>query len=86
MSGELRRFGLGFYLAGEADGAIPNGRRVVKVDSEPGDGTPLGTEGRVLSSIRDEQVAPNVFYFVEWDSLPGTAVGVIDWKLREAVL
>lgn len=68
-------------IAGHAPGAYELGTRIKKVKGEPGDSTPIGDEGTVLSSVRNEDVAPNVFYFVEWDHTPGLPVGIIDWKI-----
>lgn len=41
----------GTFTRYQAKGAIPNGTRIVKAVSEPGDGTPDGTLGTVLGSI-----------------------------------
>lgn len=79
-------------LSGEAPGAIKNGSRVMKRNSEPGDGHMDGTQGRVLSStavpieIRAEAISEGFpdceyFYFIDWgDGLP---VGTIDSKVKE---
>lgn len=59
------------YVEGEAEGAIPNGSRVVKVNAQEGDGSPNGTPGIVVSSIsvppdmREEYNASFV-YFIDW--------------------
>jgi hypothetical protein len=79
--------GFGFYLEGEAAGAYPNGSRILKVESEEGDGTPVGVGGRVLAShdVRDV-VVPGLdrevsyFYFVKFDDFPHP-VGIADWKI-----
>lgn len=81
---KLVRHGRGAFIEGEAEGAIPNGRRVRKARSEPGDGTPIGTKGTILSSVRDDSVSPWPFYFIEWDSRTGAPVGTIGWKVEEA--
>lgn len=80
-------------LNGQAEGAIPNGRRIRKVREEAGDGTAVGSLGTVLASHaapREQEKlqppgAPRVtyFYFVEWDWLRGQPVGVVDWKIEE---
>lgn len=68
--------------------AFPNGSRVVKVAEEPGDGTPIGTEGTVLSALDGRGIVPpefdavDFFYFVEWDDRPKTCVGVMDRKIE----
>lgn len=80
------------YLAGEAEGAYPIGTRILKVDRDPTDVTPIGTKGYVLAShdVSDADV-PDVkkaiyFYFVKWDDFPHP-VGVVDWKIgKEGVL
>lgn len=80
------------YLPGEAEGAYPNGERVIKTLSEEGDGTSIGTYGTVLSShaIPDEAEQPEgmpekvkFFYFVKWDDFP-FPVGMVDWKIGKA--
>jgi hypothetical protein len=75
----------GMFTRNEARGAIPNGRRVMKTNSEAGDGTPDGALGTVLGSI----VAPDtmgrlMFYFVEWDRRPRLAAGISGYKIVAA--
>lgn len=70
------------YIAGEAEGAIPNGRRVRKVAEEDGDSTPLGTEGTVMSSVYEPAVTEHIFYFVMWETRVHP-VGVTGWKIEE---
>lgn len=77
-----------FYIEGEAIGAIPNGKRIRKHQSEPGDSTPNGTEGTVISSITvpddmREEFGGKFFYWVEWDDKPGMPVGVLDKKVTQ---
>lgn len=86
----------GVFTRHQADGAIPNGTRIVKGESEPGDSTPSGSKGTVLGSIdtipeveaeaRGRGVRPPdaYFYSVEWDRLPHVAVNVMDWKIARA--
>lgn len=84
---------LGAYVSGEAEGAYPNGIRILKVASEEGDGTPIGTGGFILSSLNARGIefedAPrevSYFYFVKWDDFPHP-VGIQDWKIgKESVL
>jgi hypothetical protein len=71
-------------LAGEAAGAIPNGTRIVKAKSEPGDTTPDGAGGKVLSSVYNAEIGPYIFYFLEWDHTPGVPVGCLGWKIARA--
>lgn len=68
----------------QVDGAIENGTRIKKVRSEEGDATPIGSLGTVLASLKDEEVSPRTFYFVEWDHTPGVPVGLLDWKIAPA--
>lgn len=76
---------IGAFTRGTAEGAIPNGARVRKVNSEPSDGNPDGTLGTVLGSFSDPEVQDGaVVYFVEWDSRPGMAVGVMERKVEAA--
>ena len=70
----------GMFDNGQVEGAYPNGARVRKVRSEPGDSQPIGTLGTVLGSI-DPLMTRGVAYFVEWDSMPHHAVLVVAWKL-----
>lgn len=73
------------YMPGAADGAIPNDARVVKIMVESSDETPIGTYGKVLSSLAAPPELPlDFFYFIEWDDKPGVPVGVADWKLARA--
>lgn len=86
---------MGAFTRDHAEGAIPNGARIVKLDGEPGDSTPSGTEGTVLGSIdarlpelraeaRRQGVRPPdaYWYFVEWSNRPRVAVGLMDWKIK----
>ncbi len=77
------------FIMGEAPGAIPNGKRIVKSRCEVGDAHPLGSKGKVLSSITvtpEQNVkhgANEQFgYFVEWDSHPGVPCAVMGSKIR----
>ena len=75
----------GQFTRAVADGAWPNGTRVVKQKSEEGDSTPDGTPGIVLGSLRFPDVMNNaIFYFVAWADAPRVAVGCMEWKLRVA--
>lgn len=75
-----------FYVTLEAPGALPNGTEVVKVNSEPGDGHPDGTEGIVVGSIGPaymEKFGRDMLaYFVEWHgtSMP---IGTVDIKVKK---
>lgn len=82
----------GMYLDGEAEGAYPNGTRIVKVEAEEGDGTSVGTGGVILSShdvsdlvVEDLSRPVTFYYFVKFDDFPHP-VGICDWKIgREGV-
>ena len=78
---------LGVYTENEAQGAITNGTRVVKVNSEPGDAHQNGALGTVLGSIGPHEVPgfPGIryAYFIHWDGLD-IAVGTIDLKVKVA--
>jgi len=75
-------------IEGEAEGAIPNGARVRKCNSEPGDSFSDGAMGTVLSSIAVlpelAHLAPgsDYAYFVEWDEIPGVPVGVLSRRIE----
>lgn len=73
---------VGVFTRDTYDGCMPSGTRVVKVNSEEGDGHLDGEYGTVLGSIGHPEL-PMVFYFVEWDSSPRRAVGTINYKLQE---
>jgi hypothetical protein len=74
----------------QAKGAIFNGRRVKKVNSEPEDRTPDGREGTVRGSIANLQEtiivngqAIQFGYLVEWDNDKDYVVFVNNNKLEE---
>ena len=71
----------GVFTREQVWGAWPNGTRVVKVQQELGDGTPLGARGTVLGSMRHPARPDLLAYFIEWEALPRLAVAVMDWKL-----
>jgi hypothetical protein len=74
----------GAYTTRRAVGALPCGERVLKANSEPGDGTPDGQAGTVLGSVGGDALGGAVLYFVEWDGRPRVAVGVAGQKLAPA--
>lgn len=63
----------------EQHGALRNDTRVKKDRGDPGDLTPIGTEGTVLGSVYHPGIG--TIYFIEWDNRPRHAVGVVAWKL-----
>lgn len=80
----------GMFSRGQAEGAIPNGTRIIKRNSEEGDSTPDGTGGVILGSINGVKagvpaaIANGVtyLYFVEWDDKPKVAIGTVDKKVE----
>ena len=74
----------GAFTRSQVPGAIRNGRRIVKVETEEGDFNPVGTEGAVLGSFNHPKIfAGVVMYFVEWDGTPRVAVAVLGRKIAE---
>lgn len=71
----------GMFTRDEAPGAFPNGTRVFKSQSEPGDSHPTGTMGTILGSM----AAPDIpkIYFVEWDPNPRVAIAVVETKIEK---
>jgi len=80
----------GMFTRAEAEGAIPNGSRIVKTERVDGDAHGPGALGTVLGSIstpavmRQQHPATPYFYFIEWDDTPRVAVGVASDKIAEA--
>lgn len=81
-------------LRGQADGAIPNGTRVVKCNSRPGDGHQNGFPGTIYSSLElsdeeynsiqeDKRPPTKLCYFVRWDDFP-IPVGVTGDRIKLA--
>ncbi len=67
---------------GSAKGAIPNERRVSKINSDKEDANPDGTLGKVFGSIQipeDDRIG----YFVIWDTRPSMPVFVMPHKISE---
>ena len=74
----------GMFTRDQAKGAWPNGTRVRKCATENGDTHAIGDTAVVLGSIDSGLPlhSPDpYFYFVEWDDMPGVAVGVISSKV-----
>lgn len=73
---------VGAFTRHQDPAGLPNGTRIVKANSEPGDGTPNGTAGIVLGSFSNPKVMDGmVLYFVEWSNRPRVAVGCIAYKV-----
>ena len=76
---------VGAFTRETAQGAMPNGTRVVKCNAEKGDTHEDGTPGVVLGSMSSPKIrAGEVMYFVEWAASPRVAVGVVAAKVRAA--
>ena len=74
------------FIPGSVHGALPNGTRIKKVNSEPRDGHSDGDQGTVLAShgpVEAPGLGPELFYFVEWDSHPNVPVGVLGSKIEK---
>lgn len=73
----------GHFTRESADGALPAGTMVRKTNSEAGDGSPDGTKGVILGSIRHPEIRGNEpLYFAEWATLPRRAVACMAFKLE----
>ena len=68
----------------QADGAIPNGARVVKQNAEQGDTHPDGTPGTVIGSLPPVmyQDRLTIMYCIEWGPSPGIPVFTVDYKVK----
>lgn len=78
---------VGAFTRAQAVGAIPNGTRIRKVNSEHDDAHPDGTFGTVLGSIKSPDDLVHIAdygYFVEWDPRPRCAIGVMSFKIERA--
>jgi hypothetical protein len=71
---------LGAFTRDEHPDGLPNGARVRKIDSEPGDGQPDGALGTILGSLGHPDLG--IAYFIEWDAIPRMAVVVVAKKVQ----
>lgn len=73
-----------YHTDKEAFGALPNGTRVVKKNSEPDDAHTDGETGTIRGSIGAAGSADGICYgyFVEWDNLPGIPVFIVDTRIE----
>ncbi len=76
------------FIAGSADGAIPNETRIAKVGTEEGDAHKDGATGKILSSHGPIPAGKGILsgqygYFVEWDDMPGLPVFVVGFRIKE---
>lgn len=80
-------------LIGLEEGEIPNGARVVKVNSEPGDGHQDGEMATVVGALgANEKVRAELrrrgskqvkwLYWVKFDDTPEIPVAVADYKIE----
>lgn len=79
----------GAFTREQAEGAIPNGTRIVKAKCDEGDANPIGTPGKVLGSIANTGVVEDYehvkfLYFIEWENNRLVAVGLVDYKIARA--
>ena len=77
-----------FSTTEQAEGAIPNGSRVRKVNSQPTDFHQDGALGTVLGSLINPGLEHKFFhikylYFIEWDSHRGIPVAIVSFKIIE---
>lgn len=70
----------GLFTRHQAPGALPNGTRIEKCNSEERDRWPDGKQGTVIGSVYREDVG--YFYFVEWDGDAKRAIGVRDLRIK----
>lgn len=66
------------YVPGQAEGAVPNGTRVRKVRSEPGDTFEDGVEGVILAS---HMISGEFGYFVAFDEYPEVPCFIVGHRL-----
>lgn len=73
-----------FFKGKTADGAIPNGDRIRKINSNTGDTNRDGTTGTVYASIGPEmnQGRLTIGYIVLWDTFPDIPVLVTDERIE----
>lgn len=71
---------MGAFTRDSFPDAIPNGTRIVKIVTEPGDSHKNDAEGVVLGSM---EAGGMTGYFVEWDDGPKIACFVSGFKIEE---
>ena len=69
----------GIFTRNEYPGALKNGTRIRKTNSEPNDHRNDGDAGTVIGSIGAPEVG--VMYFIEWDQTPRVIIGVTAQKV-----
>lgn len=73
------------HVGKQAQGAIPNGTTVEKVNTKRGDSHKNGSRAKVTGSVGpfDDPLAPDMYgYFVEWDDFPGIPVFLGGHRIR----
>lgn len=72
------------YIRGQHPDAIPNGSRVRKAITEPGDAHEAGALATVLSSVGGPVDGQDrILYFVEWDDTPGIPCAIADYRIED---
>jgi len=70
------------YVTNQAVGAFPNGSRVRKVTSDPGDTHKIGDQARVIGSVGPApEFGGEYGYYVNWDDMPDVPVFIRGRKL-----
>jgi hypothetical protein len=72
-------WGKGAFTRTQADGAIPNGTRVIKVNASAYDPHQDGDKATVIGSFA---TGGAIGYFVEWDDMLRAACLVADYRLK----
>lgn len=80
-------FGI-LYTLNQAEGALLNGTRVRKVNSEPGDRHQDGAVGKVIGSVEADPLSgftDRYVYFVAWDTGPGAGlpIGIREGRIKK---
>ena len=81
---------VGLFVRDEAAGAIPNGRKIVKINTQPGDINKHGATGTVIGSVDCVKSAPELanryrvrfLYFIEWHEMPNVVVAIKESRIR----
>ena len=80
------------YVDAQAQGAIPNGARFVKVAGEPDDTHALGEMGVVIGGVGPidpddlslpEKIRGGYGYWVAWDDMPDIPVFLMSYKIAQ---
>lgn len=74
-----------YFTTNEAEGAIRNGTRVVKVGREAGDSHDDGAPARVIGSLGPipfRGMTEVYGYWVEWDDMPEVPVFIVGHRIR----